>query len=198
MKSRELQKRLNTTRIIHAKDNLICLASLYVHNLLTLNVDTGYVSYALGDGSKDPELMRLMDGLESLTKEEIKYYWNGADSIENPITVYYVDDKGDVHTAITDSLTFPSVTDDGILMYENTHFETKLAALNYEVRNTESGVNYLTDNVAEKYNAWIAAQKTLSDHSAKLLNLQTQLDQQNKPFNPYVKIWRVAGRSNND
>lgn len=198
MKSRALQKHLKTDRTIHAKNNLICLSSLYIYDLLSLNVDTGYVSYALGDKTNNAELLSLKAGLESLTKEEREYYWNGSDDIENPITVYYVDDKGDVHTAITDSLTFPSVTDDGILMYENTHFETKLAALNYEVRNTENGVNYLTDNVAEKYNAWIEAQKMLSDHSAKLLNLQTQLDQQNKPFNPYVKIWRVAGRSNND
>ena len=177
MKSRELQKKLGTDRAIHAKDNLICVASAYVHNLVTLNVETGKLSYALGDKPKNAELEAIYQGLESLTKEQREYYWNGADEIDNPITLYYADDKGDVRTAITDSLDSPNVTDDGVLIYSNTHFDTKEKLLRYEANNTSLGIKWLEESVTEKHKAWKDSQKMLSEHTEKLANLELALSE---------------------
>lgn len=179
MKARELQKHLGTPRAIHAKEGLICVASAYVNNLVSLDVETGHLSYALGGRPKDAELEKICQGLESLTKDQREYYWNGADKIDNPITLYYADDKGDVRTAITDRLDFPNVTDDGVLIYSNTHFDTKEKLLRYEVNNTGLGIKWLEESVSEKYRAWKDSQKMLSEHTEKLANLELALSEEN-------------------
>lgn len=181
MKSRELQKYLGTIRTIHASDGLICVASAYVNNLVTLNVETGNLAYALGGRSKDAELEKICQGLESLTKEQRDYYWSGADEIDKPITLYYADDKGNLKTAITDisdfRLGFPNITNDGVLIYSNTHFETKEDLLRYEVSNTKLGIKWLEDSVVEKHKAWKDSQQTLCDHTEKLANLELALSE---------------------
>lgn len=177
MKARELQKHLGTVRSIHAKDGLICVASAYVHNLVILNVETGNLSYALGGRPNNAELEKICQGLESLTKQQREYYWNGADNIEKPITLYYTNDEGAVKTAITDSLDFPNVTDDGVLIYSNTHFETKEELLRYEVDNTRLGIKWLEASVVEKHKAWKESQEMLSRHSQKLWNLEATLSE---------------------
>lgn len=175
MKARELKKHLGTTRVIHAKENLICVASPYIHNLVALNVDTGDLTYALSGSRKDAELEEISQGLESLTKEQREYYWDGADDIENPITLYYVDDKGVVKTVITDSLDFPNVTNDGVLIYSNTHFKTKKELLDYAIRDTELAIKWLNTCSSEKYNAWMESQAILSETNKKLANLELAL-----------------------
>lgn len=175
MKARELQKYLGTARTIHAKDGLICVASAYVNNLVALNVETGHLSYALGGRPKDVELEAICQGLESLTKEQRDYYWSGADEINEPITLYYADDNGDVKTAITDSLDFPNVTDDGVLIYSNTHFESEKELLNYEINNTQLTIKWLHKSRAEKYKAWEDSHKTLKEHKSKLCKLELSL-----------------------
>lgn len=177
MKARELQKHLGTTRTIHAEENLICVASLYVHNLVTLNVETGYLAYALGGRPKDAELDKICQGLESLSKEQREYYWNGADDIKKLVTLYYADDEGNLKTTITDSLDFPSVTDDGVLIYTNTHFKTKKELLDYAIRDTELAIKWLNVCVSEKYNAWMESRDILSEKNEKLANLEVALSE---------------------
>ena len=181
MKARELQKYLGTTRTIHAKDGFICVASAYVCDLVTLNVETGNLTYALGGRPKDAELEVICQGLESLTKEQRDYYWSGADEINEPIALYYADDKGDVKTTITDKsefrLGFPNITNDGVLIYSNTHFETKKDLLKYEVNNTRLGIKWLEESVVEKQKAWKDSLKTLSDHAKKLAKLELALSE---------------------
>lgn len=173
MKARELQKRLGTTRTIHARDNLICVASAYVHDLVSLNVETGNLSYKFGGIPKDEELNQIYQGLQFLNAEERSYFWEGVDTIEEPITLYYADNDGVIKTAITDSLDFPSITDDGVLIYENTHFKSKKELLDYEINNTQLGIKWLYKNRAEKYKAWEDSNKMLKEHTSKLCTLET-------------------------
>lgn len=175
MRARELQNHLGTARTVHAKDGLICLASAYIHNLVTLNVETGHLSFVLGGRPKDVELEKICQGLEHLTKEQRDYYWNGSDEISEPITLYYADDQGDIKTAITDSLDFPNVTDDGILIYSNTHFESEKELLDYEIDNAKLAIKWLNQSVSEKYEAWIESRKLLSDHKYKIYKLELSL-----------------------
>ncbi|AEO00984.1 hypothetical phage protein [Psychrobacter phage Psymv2] len=175
MKARELQIYLGTARTVHARDGLICVASAYIHNLVSLNVETGHLSYALGGRPKDVELEKICQGLESLTKEQREYYWNGSDDIKNPIALYYADDRGNVKTAITDSLDFPNVTDDGLLIYSNTHFESEKELLDYEINNAKLAIKWLNQSVSEKYKAWMESRKLLSDHKYKVYKLELSL-----------------------
>lgn len=144
MKARELQKHLGTDRCVHMKNGCIYVASFLCHELFELNVETGAVTYALAKqpANSDTELQNLMGALESLTATEREYYWNGVDDIENPITLYYIDDNGNVQTTTTDSLEFPSVTIDGVLIYENAHFKTKKEALESALSNTDAELYY--------------------------------------------------------
>lgn len=175
MKARELQRYLGTPRAVHAKEGFICIASAYINNLVSLNVETGHLSYALGGRPRDAGLEKICQGLESLTKEQRDYYWIGADEINEPITLYYADDNGDVKTAITDSLDFPNVTDDGVLIYSNTHFESEKELLNYEINNTQLAIKWLHKSRAEKHKAWEDSHKTLKEHKSKLCKLELSL-----------------------
>ncbi len=171
MKARELQKLLETDRTIHFVNGCICIASLYCHNLISLDVNNFKVNYALSPRSSDDEIRKLTNGLQSLTQSEIEYYSSGADEIDNPITLFYCTDDGDIKTAITDSLDFPSVTDDGVLIYSNTHFKTIKEMLIYEIQNIESAIKFANEHLIERREELNNTQLRLDSYNAKLAKL---------------------------
>lgn len=176
MKARALQKHLGTNRCVHAANGCIYVASMHCHDLFGLNVETGALTYALGHQPphSDLELQKLMHALTSLTKAEREYYWNGADDIENPITLYSIDEDGNVHATTTDSLIFPSVTNDGVLIYKNTHFETKKMLLNHALSDTSFELDYHKNSLIEQRKSLETTEIMIAKRNEKLENLKSQ------------------------
>lgn len=176
MKSRELQKKLGTDRAIHAKDSRICIASMHCHNLISVDVVTGDTKYALGGTPSNEEIKELMDKVAALTKEEREYYWQGADDIENPITVYSVDEDGSLVVSTTDSLEFPSVTHDGILIYSNTHFKTAKEAITNAIGYHAAALVFYNQDLINAKRQVIESESNIEKHNGIMESLKQQLE----------------------
>ena len=149
MKARKLKQLLNNTEyIISNHKEYIAIGSGMCHNLISVDKETLKVKYALdfrGIGRDNllglmfTELAFIWDKLHELIESrEIIDIIDGKDVIENPLPVFTVCD-GRLIESVTDSYDWPSVDNNGVLIYENTHFKTKKEALEYGVKDNEAG-----------------------------------------------------------
>ncbi|MDR1220430.1 MAG: hypothetical protein LBK73_12585 [Treponema sp.] len=96
----------------------------------------------------------IWDKLTELTKSgEIKGVVEGKDEIENPLTVYAVQ-NGELEECATDEYGWPNITDDGFLMYEDQYFRTKEAAVQRGIDDLEYQIissKGLMDEYADKF-----------------------------------------------
>jgi hypothetical protein len=135
MKARKLRKLLNNTGYTIQQDGeKICIGGAYCNDLISVNMETLEMKTAVHidegrAGLRSDELVMIWDKLTELIKNgEIKDIIEGKDEIENPLTVYTVQ-NGELKECITDEYGWPNVTDDGFLMYENQYFRMKEAAI---------------------------------------------------------------------
>jgi hypothetical protein len=159
MKARKLRKLLNNTDYTIQQDReKICIGGAYCNDLISVNMETLKIKTASHTdggraGLRNDELVMIWDKLTELIKNgEIKDIIEGKDEIENPLTVYTVQ-NGELKECITDEYGWPNVTDDGFLMYENQYFRTKEAAIQRGIDNLECQIissKGLIDEYADK------------------------------------------------
>jgi hypothetical protein len=143
MKARKLRRLLNNTDYAIQQDGeKICIGGAYCNDLISINTKTIEMNTAVHidggrEGFRSDELVMIWDKLTELIKNgEIKGIIEGKDEIENPLTVYTVQ-NGELKECITDEYGWPNVTDDGFLMYENQYFRTKEAAIQRGITDLE-------------------------------------------------------------
>lgn len=156
MKARLLKKLLNDTGYaVSNNTDYIAVGSPLCHNLISVNKETLKVKYALDtfrEGrkcfeetsrqSEKTELLFIWDKLHELIESgEINDIITGRDIIANPLPVFTVVD-GQLIESITDKYGWPNTDDNGVCMYENTHFPTKEEAIEYGIKD----YNYGCDN----------------------------------------------------
>lgn len=147
MKARLLKKLLNnTTYIVHYTDSKICVGGRLCHELLHVEKATFKVRYKLDtfhEGRKslnNEKLLEIWDKLHELIENgQLNDIMDGKDELENPLPVFSVK-NGEVIKSLTDAYGYPNITDDGILMYENTHFPTEKQALENAIEEYKAGV----------------------------------------------------------
>lgn len=147
MKARLLTKILNNTGYtVNNNENYIAVGSPYCHDLISVDKKTLKVKYALDtwhEGRKalegrenskgECELLFIWDKLhELISNGEIYDIINGNDKIENPLPVFTCDD-GKLIETFTDEYGYPNTTISGEVMYENTYFKTRDAAIKYGI-----------------------------------------------------------------
>ena len=147
MKARLLKKILNDPGYAVSNNrDYIAVGSPLCHDLFSVNKETLKIKYALDtfrDGrkcfeetsrqSEKTELLFIWDKLHELVENgQIQKIINGKDEIENPLPVFTVDD-GKLIESVTDKYGWPNTDDDGICMYENTHFPTAKQAIEYGI-----------------------------------------------------------------
>lgn len=181
MKARKLRALLETTRPVHECDDKICVASAYVHDLISLDKKEFKLRYALGypDYGYDSirgtgELRNIWDKLQQLIDSgEIKDYIEGIDDIliENRIPVFYAK-YGRILETYTDELGWPNVTVDGTLMYENSHFEDRETALAHETKSLRNHIEMCRDRLAESKVAVDKWQDKITEYTRQLVELK--------------------------
>lgn len=164
MKARLLKKLLNNTGYaVSNHREYIAVGSPLCHDLISVNKETLNLKYALdtwregrksleGKSNKEGEneLLFIWDKLaELIASGEIKDIIDGKDEIENPLPIFSVED-GKLVESITDKYGWPNTDDNGICMYENTHYPTKQQAIEYGIREYKAGLSMSLDNVKEK------------------------------------------------
>jgi hypothetical protein len=163
MKARLLKKLLNDTgyAVSNHKD-YIAVGSPLCHDLISVNKETLKVKYALDtfrEGrkcfeetsrqSEKTELLFIWDKLHELIENgQIQDIINGKDEIENPLPVFTATD-GKLVESITDAYGWPNTDDDGICMYENTHFPTKEQAIEYGIQEYKAGESLTLARIEE-------------------------------------------------
>lgn len=152
MKARELQKYLDTDRTVHLKNKTICISSAMIPDLLMVHTDKNpmllvYRLDTFGEGYnslKSKDLQYIWKKLEHLIDTNgIDYYMQGNDQIENPLPVYWFDyETEEVKESTTDKYGHPNITAEGYLMYDNTHFKTKIEALEYGIKEMQYDLKF--------------------------------------------------------
>lgn len=128
------KERFGITHIVTVdhQGNVINIGSPYVSNLLSISIETGYVSanstFSRFGHESYPRLM-------SATREEILAAIEAQDTFTDHIPVYMYDgDLGEVVEKYCEETGWPNVTHDGYLMYNNEfstdRSEVKCLALN--------------------------------------------------------------------
>jgi hypothetical protein len=171
MQARKLRKILNNTKYTLSNcDGCICVGGAYSHDLISVDKKTLKVKYALdtfNEGRKAikcEELELIWDTLHHLIETgEIREIIDGKDIIENPLPVFTVNGDGELVESVTDKYGWPNTDDDGILMYDNTHFPTKKQALEYGIRELSLGI--------ENYN------RMIGDHETKIAELKFEQEE---------------------
>jgi hypothetical protein len=156
MKARKLRELLGDPGYIISQDkDFICIGNDYVHDLISVDKKTLKVKYALDTFHKGREslgnevLQSIWDTLHHLIETgEIREIIGGKDIIKNPLPVFTVRD-GELVESVTDEYGWPNTDDDGILMYNNTHFSTQEKALKYGIREYSARVKTLGNTIGE-------------------------------------------------
>jgi len=155
MKARKLRSLLNnTTYSITNRDEYIAVGSSLVHNLISVDKKSLKVRYALDtfhEGRKairSEELEFIWDKLHELIESgEIKDIIEGKDVIENPLPVFTIV-YGSLIESVTDKYGWPNTDDNGITMFENTHFPTKKQAIEYGLTEYTYMVQFINEKIS--------------------------------------------------
>lgn len=149
MKARLLRKLLNDPGYtISNNEDYIAVGSGLCHDLISVDKKTLKIKYALDTWREGREallkknsilLLSIWDKLQELIDSgEIKDIIEGKDDIDPKLPVYTVK-KGKLVKSYTDEYGWPNITEDGELMYDNTYFKTRIEAIEYGIREYESG-----------------------------------------------------------
>ena len=194
MKALSLQKRLNTTRVVHYKkeENQICIASEMVHDLIKMNPGTGKIIYSLdtfnrgwrNELKEKDELFKLCESLDLLYKSgELKQFTDSDEVFENPITIFSVEEKiyrGESNTitikeSTCSQLSYGGVTAQGQMLYsgdengDGTWFKTKKLAVKNAMKEAEYWIHSLSEKESE-------LKKELSKISQKKENIEASIE----------------------
>ena len=183
MKAQYLKQLLNNTGYnVHAEGRNICIGSPMCSNLISVNVDEMKIRYALdtfnngwveclSSGRKNSSTQGIQDictKLEELigTGELIEIF-NGKDELENPVKVYTCE-NGELIEHNATGFGWPNTTENGELIYDNTHFNTAKDALLGAIEESKSNMKFLT--IREK-----ELQRELEEIGAEIQTIQNNL-----------------------
>lgn len=112
-----LKEAFEIKHILQVEDKGVCIGSGYVHDLLTINPNTGEVhenttfykfgweSYPKLMEAKPSDIVKLLEKPDTFTASIPVYTWEGSTIVERKC----------------EELGYPNVTHDGHVMYENTY-----------------------------------------------------------------------------
>ncbi len=146
------------------------------HDLISVNKKTLKVKYALDtfhegrkcllDKSSD-RLLKIWDKLHELVESgEIKDIIEGKDIIKNLLPVFTVD-QGKLIESVTDKYGFPNTDDNGVCMYQNTHFPTAAEEYSAGVEMVKESVNDAREKLEKqetrlsRYQSWVSHLKEM-------------------------------------
>lgn len=162
MKARALRKILNNTKYsITNQDEYIAVGSPMCHDLFRIDKKTLNLKYALDwenkgraaldRDSKPDELLFIWDKLTELIESgEINDIINGRDILEFPLPIFTVR-NGKLIKSFTDNYeVWPNTDDDGVPMYDNTHFKDEDKAIEYGLSDNRYLEKRLNERIAEQ------------------------------------------------
>lgn len=137
----------------------ICIGSSYVHDLATINPETGVVEE---NSTFSGFLDNNYPALRSASAQEILQLVNAPDSFKANIPVYTYEDS-QILEKYCEMPGWPNVTHDGCLMYENTFFANKEEAIAKAQASAVSRLKFARQQVNELQTELAKRQAYLSE-----------------------------------
>ena len=157
------------THIVQVWDGKITIGSPYVHDLIRVTLD-GKVSWGnLGPSSNFDlaryyremtadlaKLKKLIDTPDTFTADLPVYTYDGAEIIENKCEEYG----------------WPSVTHDGMIMYNNSFYPDKLRIVAAAILDAEAGVKLMDERIESMRKELSEAEESLAGYRRILSTLR--------------------------
>jgi chromosome segregation ATPase len=187
MKARLLKKLLNNTGYrVQWSDNKVCIGSALCHDLINVDATTLKLRYELDTfregvkSIKNEKLEAIWYKLEELIKSgEIKDIIEGIEEVENPITIYKVED-GKLITAYTEANEWPNVTHDGRGIHDGEYSLNKLDAYKRGIDDLQYWDERLTERIQEKQKEIDELIVKKSNNGTTLFYLKQELEKLSK------------------
>lgn len=189
MKARLLKKLLNNTDYqVHYYNGKVCIGTHLCLDLINVDLENKRINYELAfnkesreslvsKGKNDNELLFIFDELtELMNSGKLQEMVDGKDKLENPLTVYFVDENGTLNVAYTDKHGYPNITDDGVLMHDNVYFKTKVEAVKKGLANAEAGVSLCSRSISNLQDKLFREKEEMSRYTDIELQLRKLLE----------------------
>lgn len=184
MKTRYLQKLLDTARVTGDYGDYIAVGSPMCHNLINIDKKTLKMEYALDtfhEGRKSIrsyDLELIWDKLtELIASGEIKNIIEGNDEIKTALLPVFTFKEGKIIETATDKYGYPNTTVDGEVMYESRHFPTKEAAIEKAIIGYSAGAELAARHLKQVESDLLKAKEELATYEGyveQLKSLQNQ------------------------
>jgi len=154
----------------------ICIGSNYVHDLITIDIETGKLTPSIIFKPNDErDIHDVLQGYwDVMTADPRKLLelLKQEDVFERSITVYTYD-GGNILEKYCEELGWPNVTHDGLPMYDNTYSTDKDKVIFWAKRNASAGVRTMARRIKEIKADLLKAENLLNSEKADLKKLKT-------------------------
>ena len=150
----------------------ICIGSPYVHDLITINPETGKLkpSIIFDPGKEDDDLNRYWNDL-SADPNKLLELIKQEDIFETSIPVYTYEGS-EILEKFCEKPGWPNVTHDGYIMYENTFSTDKNKVIQWAKTEAAYSIKHFSQRVKEVESDLIKFRSFLSQAKADIKNLK--------------------------
>lgn len=153
---------------VHMTENGLCIGSPYIHDIITINVNTGHIRINAANPSfletQYPQLMKA-------SPEDIVALIRQPDTFTSSIPVYTYK-GGQIIEKRCETLGWPNVTHDGELMYENTHSNDRNLVIEWARKDARAGIQ-ITQGMIQKLESDLESlRQELTQHECNLKMLE--------------------------
>lgn len=156
---------------VSVSDGVLCIGSGYVSRLVGFDMETGAI---LINDAFSGFLNKYYPEILKTTNEERLALIKVKDVFEQSIPVY-TSQNGQIIEKECETLSFPNVTHDGELMYQNRHYANKADAIEYERKNLHSRIANYEESVAD-------LEAKLAEKKGKLVEAKKLIENFNKTY----------------
>jgi len=129
--------------IVHVNEKGICIGSGYITDLIVIGLD-GRIKKRC-DSSNNDDLNRYLSEMDS-DSGMLEKLVKSQDKFDKSITVYTYDD-GAIIEKQCETLGWPNVTNDGELMYKNTHSADRSIIVDIAKRNAAARIKMIGESI---------------------------------------------------
>lgn len=154
--------------IVHVQDGQICIGSPYIPVIIFVDSDGSVRDGEVGHGS-NKDLERVWRELTA-DPQQVRALVEAPDTFAKAMPVYTEED-GSVVVKVCEEPGWPNCTYDGQLMYDNTHFTDRAAAVQNAKENADARVRTMEGRVADVERELEQARGYLAQARAKVAKL---------------------------
>jgi hypothetical protein len=172
---KKVKEHYNIKHIVCIADKGLCIGSAYIHDLIVIRLDGTFAKkYDIKSHAND-ELRRYQIEMDA-DPEKLKGLISEADTFEKSLPVYTYD-GADIIEKQCEEYEWPNVTHDGELMYDNTFFIERNAAIEKAKESAKYGIDCYSDRLESLRKDIEKASNLLEIESNNLLKLQAMINQ---------------------